>query len=565
MDSKQNVIMINIFLLCFLCFGNILCNYVCNNQPECNYNAGNGVCDSSCNNLNCSYDSGDCVTNNNPWSKCTEAARCQSSFYNDTCDSSCNNELCLYDQLKCKPSFTTDCFAACLNEWGNGNCSSSCNNVECGYDGNDCKVVGSTVSGTMLVYAKSDMPRPSDTARFIGFSLSLATRTIVSMKLSVNYNGTVPEIESLGDPGLRVLYEVQNTPNCNTDIHTVCWNSMNQLAMYSAAFSKVLNNFVHSVGVNVTITKVLACQDGFYGEDCNLPCNINCKSGCYLFDGSCIGGCLGNFNGEMCQFLCSSNCRLGCFSGSTCISGECHAGYTGAECTTECSSGTHGSNCESNCSLGCLDGNCNVLDGSCNCKSGYNGTQCEIECPDGTYGSYCNGTCGNCLYGASCDKMNGSCLNGCNAGYYGTMCTYVCPDGTHGSGCSMNCTNCVNNTCLPTTGNCRAGCVTGWTGEDCSTAITTIIYTTNTTTQITVAIGGVLAALFGCGIILFFFVWRRGKKDNYQSHLDTQIIIGEGKKAHHSDTESQQSTSDASGINEAINETGNEEITEIGL
>ncbi|VDI53157.1 Hypothetical predicted protein [Mytilus galloprovincialis] len=231
----------------------------------------------------------------------------------------------------------------------------------------------------------------------------------------------------------------------------------------------------------------------------------------------------------------------------------------------KCSSGTHGYNCERNCSLGCLDGNCNILDGSCNCRSGYNGTQCEIECTEGTYGLNCNGTCGNCLYGVSCDKMNGSCLNGCSAGYYGSMCTNVCLDGTYGSGCSMNCTHCVNSTCIPKTGNCRSGCVTGWTGEDCSTEITTITYTTNTTTQITLAIVGVIAALFGCGIILFVLVWRRGKKDNYQSHLDTQIIIGEGKKTQHSDTESQPSTSDACGVNEAIHESDDEQITVIGL
>ncbi|VDI60429.1 Hypothetical predicted protein [Mytilus galloprovincialis] len=337
------------------------------NKTECNIKSGNGKCESSCNNLNCSYDSGDCLTNNNTWSKCTDAARCQTSFYNDTCDTVCNKELCLYDHLKCK--------------------------------------------------------------------------TIVYMKLSEKYNETVPEVESLGDPGLRMLYQVQNTPDCNTDSQTVCWNT---------------------------------CQHGFYGDDYNLPCDINCKSGCNLFDGSCIGGCLSNFSGDMCQSLCSSNCRLGCSSGNLCISGECNAGYTGAECTTECSGGTHGYNCDRTCSLGCLDGNCNVLDGSCYCRSGYNGTQCEIECTDGTYGLNCNGTCGNCLYGVSYDKMNGPCLNGCSAG-------------------------------------------------------------------------------------------RRGKKDNYQSHLDTQFIIGEGKKTQHSDTESQQSTSDACGVNEVIHESDDEQITVIGL
>jgi hypothetical protein len=57
----------------------------------------------------------------------------------------------------------------------------------------------------MVVYATSSIPLPSNTARFIGFTLSLATRTIVSLKPSLKYNGSVPEIESLGDAGQVIM------------------------------------------------------------------------------------------------------------------------------------------------------------------------------------------------------------------------------------------------------------------------------------------------------------------------------------------------------------------------
>lgn len=169
----------------------LLVNKWCNNffQPTCN-------------NLNCSYDSGDCLLQSQPWSKCGNALLCEASFKNDTCDRFCDNELCLYDNLKCKPQFQDGCLTKCMEKWGNGICDQDCNKVECGYDGNDCKVSGgSAVSGFLYVYAKSVIPIPSNSARFIGFILSLATRTLTNMKMSSRYNGSVPEVESLGDAG----------------------------------------------------------------------------------------------------------------------------------------------------------------------------------------------------------------------------------------------------------------------------------------------------------------------------------------------------------------------------
>lgn len=157
---------------------------------------------SQCDNLGCSYDSGDCLSTAQTWSKCGQASRCETSFYNDTCDSVCNNENCLYDNFKCKTAFTEDCFTTCLEKWGNGVCDAACNKVQCGYDGNDCSVSGgSTVSGYLYVYAKSVIPKPTNSARFIGFTLSLATRTVISLKMASKYNGTVPEVESLEEAG----------------------------------------------------------------------------------------------------------------------------------------------------------------------------------------------------------------------------------------------------------------------------------------------------------------------------------------------------------------------------
>lgn len=159
----------------------------------------------NCNNLNCSYDGGDCLLQHDPWSNCDQASICETAFYIDRCDVICNNEACLYDQFKCKPLFTDDCITNCTNKWGNDVCDSDCDKVQCGYDGNDCNHAGNVIPGTMVVYATSSIPLPSNTARFIGFTLSLATRTIVSLKPSLKYNGSVPEIESLGDAGQVIM------------------------------------------------------------------------------------------------------------------------------------------------------------------------------------------------------------------------------------------------------------------------------------------------------------------------------------------------------------------------
>lgn len=519
-----------LYVLYFILLGNTSKAYVCNIKAECDSLIGNDVCDGNCNNLNCSYDGGDCLLQNDPWSNCDQASICKTAFYIDRCDVICNNEACLYDQFKCKQLFTDDCITNCTNKWGNDVCDSDCDKVQCGYDGNDCNHAGNVIPGTMVVYAKSIIPLASNTARFIGFALSLATRTIVSLKTSLKYNGSVPEIESLGDAGVRVQYVVQNTPDCSTNTYTACWSNIQHVSNYGAAVSIVLNEFLQSIELNVTITKVIACMDGYYGEFCNNTCSVNCKSGCYIFDGTCIDGCVGNYHGDKCDSTCSQNCQLGCISGSTCIGGQCNSGFTGSECTTECSTGTYGPNCAYNCSSGCMNNICSKTDGNCSCKAGYNGTMCERECTDGTYGYYCNTTCGNCIYGDACDKFTGTCLTGCRAGYYGDLCTDVCLDGKHGADCSQNCTNCVNDTCYPVTGSCREGCIDGWTGSDCTTEIAVIDNTVSTTTTITIAIIVVLSVLVGSCLLVSLVLWRRSRKDNYQSHLDTKVVIGERDK-----------------------------------
>lgn len=81
-------------------------------------------CDDACNNIDCSWDGGDCLTD----------CGCDISYIgNGSCDQDCNTLECSWDG--------NDCYSACECEFdslGDGNCLAECNSQECYYDGGDC-------------------------------------------------------------------------------------------------------------------------------------------------------------------------------------------------------------------------------------------------------------------------------------------------------------------------------------------------------------------------------------------------------------------------------------------
>ena len=56
---------------------------------------------------------------------------------------------------------------------------------------------------------------------------------------------------------VRVQYVVQNTLDCSTNTYTACWSNIQHVSNYGAAVSIVLNEFLQSIELNVTITKVI--------------------------------------------------------------------------------------------------------------------------------------------------------------------------------------------------------------------------------------------------------------------------------------------------------------------
>ena len=52
----------------------------------------------------------------------------------------------------------------------------------------------------------------------------------------------------------------------------------------------------------VITTKSGCPMPGFYGENCSIPCPVNCQGTiCDVIEGTCLGGCASGYLGEMCS------------------------------------------------------------------------------------------------------------------------------------------------------------------------------------------------------------------------------------------------------------------------
>uniref|UniRef100_A0A8W8NYI8 Scavenger receptor class F member 2 n=1 Tax=Magallana gigas TaxID=29159 RepID=A0A8W8NYI8_MAGGI len=136
---------------------------------------------------------------------------------------------------------------------------------------------------------------------------------------------------------------------------------------------------------------------GYYGEDCSLPCPINCQEGhCNIVNTTCLG---------------------------------CVAGYQGPNCIAQCYDKTYGIGCLQVCGNCKNNEPCHNVNGSClnGCNNGWCSVKCDKACGNNTYGQGCSLTCGNCLYlyGEQCHHVTGQCPRGCDVGFQGERCDRV--------------------------------------------------------------------------------------------------------------------------------------------
>nr|XP_022297316.1 protein draper-like [Crassostrea virginica] len=165
----------------------------------------------------------------------------------------------------------------------------------------------------------------------------------------------------------------------------------------------------------------VSCNPGFYGDDCKIPCPVNCLE-------------------HVCDVI-----------GGTC--GNCSHGWTGDFCDIPCPTGTYGINCALAC-VGHCTGGCNHVTGKCDngCDEGWYNDSCNIPCPKGQYGLGCKFECGWCRDGMACHHATGRCMNDCEPGYTGDNCKKECPNGSYGEKCQKSCGK--DAKCNRVTGEC---------------------------------------------------------------------------------------------------------------
>lgn len=195
--------------------------------------------------------------------------------------------------------------------------------------------------------------------------------------------------------------------------------------------------------------KISACQSGFKGLNCSVPCESSfCKHNiCDRYNGNCLGCTTGRF-GNLCLQSCDT-----CRHGTTCqqIDGKCDVG---------CVDGNYGSYCQQSCDS-CIT--CEQGSGLC------------TECPIGKYGALCNLDCSsNCrpVDGTIvCDLQSGACQSRqCAPGYWGTDCF---------RSCNNNCKNSSVNTvatCNISTGACDYNCTAKFYGLQCDIRCNSFCY-----------------------------------------------------------------------------------------
>ncbi|XP_062610260.1 platelet endothelial aggregation receptor 1-like [Saccostrea cucullata] len=273
------------------------------------------------------------------------------------------------------------------------------------------------------------------------------------------------------------------------DITNVCTNHGRYITFYNERIDgeKYPDNYEKSIVTELCEVNVMGCiNDGFYGENCDFPCPLQCQDRrCHIINGTCLGcttGWMGDFCNKTCAYgyygmECKSKCIGHCLAGTSCnhISGLCEygcdAGWATPTCDQPCQDGWYGPNCTSKCSRNCKSNlPCDRASGKCeSCADGYIGTFCNKSCANGKYGQNCSKSCNAKCRGQNCFHENGFCTEGCEDGYQGNTCTEKCNNGWYGKNCTGECNfNCVGKSCHHVNGHCITGCKPGWTGLNCS-------------------------------------------------------------------------------------------------
>nr|XP_034322194.1 multiple epidermal growth factor-like domains protein 10 isoform X2 [Crassostrea gigas] len=309
------------------------------------------------------------------------------------------------------------------------------------------------------------------TRRFLGYSVYISNSTnkedgVLCFRDLTYTRATIPNptnITCITHGRYVIYYNNRTNPPDPNDLDLYAYNELCEVEVYGCP------------------------TPGYYGEDCSLPCPINCQEGhCNIVNTTCLG-CVAGYQGPNCIAQCyDKTYGIGCLQvcgncknnepchnvNGSCLNG-CNNGWCSVKCDKACPEGRYGYNCQEQCNVNCgVPYRCDRVTGQCEggCQVGWKGVTCETQCNEGKFGLHCNQSCGFCLNKGQCHYSNGTCLAGCDSGYRGNNCKQACGNNTYGQGCSLTCGNCLylyGEQCHHVTGQCPRGCDVGFQGERC--------------------------------------------------------------------------------------------------
>ncbi|XP_060597743.1 multiple epidermal growth factor-like domains protein 10 [Ruditapes philippinarum] len=359
------------------------CTYKCrNNCTRCSsYNRCSlcksglygSTCDNSCSpgcmSSTCDIVTGYCICSSNfTGERCDE---CITGKYENMCDqecpAGCKGNVCKKDSGNCTDGCTINTIVGgkcdvCLTGWYGQNCDISCSvgckNQRCVKSNGECSngcldnFVGvqcnHCISGKYGNSCNSDCPVNCDMSGCLKDSG-------ICNNCNENFAGDKCEKCGVGFYGSL----------CSEKCPTKCLNKVCDRDNGTCSGGCVDNYSGDKCCINnnncitcLSDTECKQCKSGYYNDQCDKQCPLNCLKSCHIETGICEG-CKGNFYGEHCNLSCASTCNVQTTAnGSLCQ-------QTDGKCLYGCEAGFHGLMCSEKCSSNCNDTLCDQSTGKC--------------------------------------------------------------------------------------------------------------------------------------------------------------------------------------------------------
>ncbi|XP_066932164.1 neurogenic locus notch homolog protein 1-like [Clytia hemisphaerica] len=169
-------------------------------------------CDKRCNIPKCNYDAYLCTFNLDPFKQC-DIQECKNAI-NGTCRSDCDNMNCLYDSGNCIKPKKCSLEEQCKKAYGDGVCHPLCNTVDCGFD-IDCISEPNLIPGSLVLEIDSTEGEFKAKKSQFEFELSRQLNSLVTVKsvrtLNAGFKRKRRSISNNTSPRLEVTMKMDNS------------------------------------------------------------------------------------------------------------------------------------------------------------------------------------------------------------------------------------------------------------------------------------------------------------------------------------------------------------------